>query len=89
MIWMVCLATWIKHILDILKENQIDVIIDGMINNVLRMMIEAMNIKIISFVYGETNEILNTFNNGNIICKKYFLPGTCRYRKRFGKKLNN
>lgn len=53
----------------------IDILICGGISDFYANLIEARGTKIISFVSGDTDDVLNAYINGNIYNKDYRMPG--------------
>ena len=71
----------------ILKQNEIELIICGAVSNQFRQLIEMEGIKLIPWVCGSVEEIINVFLKNKLDNKQYFMPGCGRRgnRNRFRK----
>jgi predicted Fe-Mo cluster-binding NifX family protein len=69
-----------------LKELDVDVLICGAISKPLAFLIIGAGIKIIPFVSGQIDEVLNAYLGGRLKDSQFLMPG-CRRgaRKNFGK----
>jgi len=59
----------------------VKVVICGAVSHFLANMIEAYGIRIIPFVAGDVNQVLDTYLKGNLPTPKFQMPG-CRIRRR-------
>ena len=59
----------------------VDVLICGAISNPLAGMIHDAGIKLLPWVSGEVDEVLDAFRRGELSDSRYFMPG-CRGRRR-------
>ena len=68
-----------------LVELGVDVLLCGAISRPLVLMITASNIKVVPFVSGPVDEVLNAYLNGQLADPRFLQPG-CRpeARRRFG-----
>ncbi|MCG8571624.1 MAG: hypothetical protein MJB14_15930 [Spirochaetes bacterium] len=67
----------LKIKLQVLLDNNIDLVICGVLSNYLSEMIIKQNIKILSGFCGPIEEVIQAYINNKLCIKKYMLPG-CR-----------
>jgi predicted Fe-Mo cluster-binding NifX family protein len=64
-----------------LRDVGVDVLICGAISNPLAGMIDDAGIRLLPWVSGEVDEVLDAFRRGQLTDSRYFMPG-CRGRRR-------
>jgi predicted Fe-Mo cluster-binding NifX family protein len=58
-----------------IKELGAQVLICGALSGVVKRMLEAAGIRVISFVRGTVDEVFEAFCSGNLSSERFFLPG--------------
>lgn len=66
---------------DQLKAAGVETLVCGAISQVAQVQVEAQGIKIISFVSGDTREVIQAWLNNEIDRDTYAMPGCCRRRR--------
>lgn len=61
---------------NVLKSLGVEVLICGAISRWLALQIRASGIKVLPYVVGQTDEVLNAYLTGNLIRPKFVLPGS-------------
>lgn len=65
-----------------LKELKIEVLICGAISIEPANLIESAGVKLISFISGKADTVLDSYISGEILTKKYIMPGCGKKRVR-------
>lgn len=70
-----------------LKESGVQILICGALSRPLEHILSAAGIRVIPFIRGTDNEILNAFRNGTLTERQFYLPGCapCAGRGRQGR----
>ncbi len=69
-------------LLQLLKENQVGILICGAINKCIRRLLEAQGIQVIPWITGDITNVVEAFRSGNLNSSTFIMPG-CR-QKRYG-----
>jgi predicted Fe-Mo cluster-binding NifX family protein len=64
-----------------IKELGTDVLICGAVSNPIAYLVESAGIKLVPWVSGPVDEVLEAFQTGQLDRPRYFMPG-CRWRGR-------
>ena len=76
---------WISHLADRLRELGVDVLICGAISQTPSTIIEANGIRLIPFIGGAIEEVLNAFARSGRIAPDFLMPGCGRGQRRQGR----
>ena len=68
-----------------LRDIGVDVLICGAISNPLAGMIDDTGIKLLPWVSGEVDEVIDAFRKGELSDSRYFMPG-CGGRRRHARR---
>lgn len=60
----------------------VDVLICGAISNPLAGMIQDAGIRLLPWISGEVDEVIDAFRRGELSDSRYFMPGCTRRRRR-------
>jgi predicted Fe-Mo cluster-binding NifX family protein len=77
----------LPQLMDIFKRMEISVLICGAISEIPANIISDGGIKLIPFIAGKTDHILNAYINGKPIMPAFAMPGIKRHRRRRGQPL--
>jgi predicted Fe-Mo cluster-binding NifX family protein len=61
----------------LLKSQGVDVLICGALSGFIRRMIEVADIRVVPFIRGPVEEVVEAFCNGGLDEQRFFLPGCC------------
>jgi len=59
-----------------IRKLEIDVLICGAVSRLFSEMLKASGIKIISEISGPAEDVLEAYLNGNLLQKKFLMPGS-------------
>ena len=76
---------WVSHLADRLRELGVDVLICGAISQTPSTIIEANGIRLISFIGGAIEEVLNAFARNGRVAPDFLMPGCGRGRRQQGR----
>ncbi len=73
----------IEKKIEILRKNQVDVVICGAVSNEFQRLLEAYDIRLIGWICGVMDDVAQAFLDGSIEDDRYVIPGCCqKYRQR-------
>ena len=71
-----------NELLQILKNNNVTVLICGAINGCMRQLLEAQNIQVIPWITGDIEGVVDAYHSNSLFSSSFTMPG-CRRKGRF------
>jgi len=68
-----------------IKELGADILICGAVSNPVAYLVESADIKLVPWVSGPVDEVIEAFRTGQLDKPRYFMPGCGRMRGRHGR----
>ena len=73
-----------NELLQLLKDNNVRILICGAISGCMRQLLEAQNIRVIPWITGDIQCVVEAFRSNKLFSPSFIMPG-CRGGGRFGK----
>lgn len=73
-----------NELLQLLKNNNVKILICGAISGCVRQLLEAQNIRVIPWITGDIQGVVEAFRSNQLFSPSFIMPG-CRGRGRFGR----
>lgn len=70
--------------INVIKNNEIDLVICGSISNAFYRLFEMNNIKIIPYICGNLDDVINAYIDDRLNCNKFLMSGCMKHRNRYG-----